>query len=322
MPTKSSRQIAAEVIATEIRSLEQLAASFGPSFDRIVDLIYRSKGRLIVSGIGKSARVATKMVATFNSTGTQAIFMHAADATHGDLGIIGKDDIVLIVSKSGNTPEIKLLTSLVKSLGFPVIAMTANPQSYLATHADYVLHTPVKREADPFNLIPTTSTTVQMAAGDALAMSILHKRRFSEKDFARFHPGGTIGKQLLLKVGDLLPSGEDVPAVTPDATVPEIIHEITAKRVGATAVLRDGQLAGIITDGDIRRMLQNNPRVDRLRASDIMSASPKTIQADDLASDALKKMKNLSINQLIVLGPEGEYLGIIHLHDILKEGIT
>jgi len=321
MPSKSAKHPASEIVHTEIRSLELLAESFGPEFDRIVNLIFHSAGRLIVSGIGKSAHVAAKMVATLNSTGTQAIFMHAADATHGDLGIIGKDDIVLIVSKSGNTPEIRLLTSLVKNLGFPVIAMTANRNSYLARHADYLFYTPVEREADPYNLIPTTSTTVQMAAGDALAVSILQKRRFSESDFARFHPGGTIGKQLLLKVEDILNKEEALPAVKPDAGIAEIIHEITDKRVGATAVMHNGQLVGIITDGDIRRMLQKNPRIDTIRARDIMSDTPKTVRRDTLASDALKKMKSYNINQLIVLDSNGRYAGIIHMHDILKEGI-
>ena len=321
MSKKPSRQLAEEVVRTELRSLERLAASFDEAFDRIVDLIFHSKGRLIVSGIGKSAHVAAKMVATLNSTGTQAVFMHAADATHGDLGIIGRDDIVLIVSKSGNTPEIKLLTSLVKNLGFPVIGMTANKQSYLAAHADYLFHTPVEKEADPFNLIPTTSTTVQMAAGDALAMCILNKRRFSESDFAKFHPGGTIGKQLLMKVGDILSVSTEAPQVPPAATIPEVIHEITAKRVGATAVMDNGKLAGIITDGDIRRMLQARSRIDDLRAKDILSPEPKKIRIDDLASDALKKMKKYNINQLIVLRPDGTYAGIIHMHDILKEGI-
>ncbi|NPA42846.1 MAG: KpsF/GutQ family sugar-phosphate isomerase [Chlorobi bacterium] len=317
---KTPRNIAASVVRTEMESLARLAESFTEDFDRVVDLILRSPGRLVVSGIGKSANVAAKIVATLNSTGTPAIFMHAADATHGDLGIVGKDDMVLIISKSGNTPEIKLLASLVKNYGFPVIAMTADKDSYLARRADYLLYTPVEREADPFNLVPTTSTTVQMAMGDALAIAILEKRHFTRDDFAKNHPGGTIGKRLLLKVGDVL-IPQEPPSVPPDAPVPRIIHEITAKRVGATAVTENGRIKGIITDGDIRRMLTRNPRIDRLVAADILSPRPKTIREDALAVEALKKMKSLNINQLIVLDREGNYRGIVHMHDILKEGI-
>ncbi len=318
---KPARETAREVIDREARVLAELQESLDETFDRVVDLIFRSRGRLIVSGIGKSANVASKIVATLNSTGTPAVFMHAADATHGDLGIIREDDIVLIISKSGNTPEIKLLTSLVKNFGFTVIGMTAGRDSYLARQADYLLYTPVSREADPFDMIPTSSTTAQMAMGDALAVSILQKRQFTKDDFAKFHPGGSLGKQLLLKVKNLLENGINPPAVSPETPIAEVIHEITDKRVGATAVLENDKIKGIITDGDIRRMLRNRSRIDHITAKDIMTSRPKSITADALASDAMKLLKSRNINQLIVTDTDGKYLGIIHLHDLLKEGI-
>ncbi len=317
----SGKEIARKVLKIEAEALNHIASVIDDNFEKIVDLIFHSRGRLIVTGIGKSANIAMKTVATLNSTGTPAIFMHAADATHGDLGIIGREDIVLIISKSGNTPEIKLLTSLIKSLGYPVIGMTANKESYLAQHADFLLHTPIEKEADPYDLVPTTSTTVQMAVGDALAICILHKRQFTPTDFAKFHPGGSLGKQLLLKVKNLLDKTSNPPAVSEDAPVAEVIHEITAKRVGATAVIENGKVTGIITDGDIRRMLQNRPQIDRIKARDIMSKNPKKIKDENLATEALKKMKQNNINQLIVEDQTNRYLGIIHLHDLLKEGI-
>jgi arabinose-5-phosphate isomerase len=318
---KSFREIASEVLKTEAKVLTGLASALDENFDRIVDLIYHTEGRLIVSGIGKSANVAAKIVATLNSTGTPAVYMHAADATHGDLGIIRQGDIVMIISKSGNTPEIKLLTSLVKSFGFPIIGMTSNRNSYLAKHADYLLYIPVDREADPFDLIPTASTTAQMAMGDALAVCILQKRQFTETDFAKYHPGGSLGKQLLLKVKNILDPKAEPPVVSPETGITEIIHEITAKRVGATAVLDNNEIVGIITDGDIRRMLQKHSRIDGIRAEDIVSRNPKMISGEDLAAEALKKMKQHNINQLIVTDENGKYLGIVHLHELLKEGI-
>ena len=309
-----------EAVDTEAEALKKLAQSLDEAFARAVEAVLRTEGRVIISGIGKSANVGVKIVATLNSTGTPAVFMHAADATHGDLGIIQPGDIVLIISRSGNTPEIKLLTALVKDLGFPVIALTANKNSFLARQADYLLHTPMDREADPFNLIPTVSTTLQMAMGDALAVAVLRERQFSKEDFAKNHPGGMIGKQLLLKVKDLVDT-EQKPSVGPETPVKDVIVEITAKRVGATAVLDNGSLRGIITDGDIRRMLQNNTDIRHIKAADIMSADPKTVSGEALAVEALKKMKQNNINQLIVLDNEGNYNGIIHIHEILKEGI-
>ncbi len=319
---KSSKEIATEVLKIESDVLGKLSDHIDEQFEKVVDRIFHSEGRLIVSGIGKSANVGTKIVATLNSTGTPAVFMHAADATHGDLGIIGKNDIVLIISKSGNTPEIKLLTSLVKNFGFPVIAMTSNKDSYLASHADYLLYLPVEKEADPFDLIPTASSTAQMAMGDALAIAILHKRQFTQSDFAKFHPGGSLGKQLLLKVKNVLDHvQEEPPLVAPDTPLPEVIHEITAKRIGATAVMDQDRIAGIITDGDIRRMLRSHTRIDHIKAEDIMTKNPKKIYEEDLASDAIKKMKANNINQLLVVDQNNRYRGIIHLHDLLKEGI-
>ena len=310
-----------QTLRTEANALLHLAGMLDESFARAVDAIMQTGGRLVVSGIGKSALVARKMVATFNSTGTPAVFLHAADATHGDMGIIQENDLVLILSKSGNTPEIKLLASLVKNAGFRLVAITADPESHLARSADIVLLTPVDREADPLNLAPTTSSTLQMALGDALAVAVLEQRGFTRDDFARFHPGGSLGKQLLLQVGQLL-DDRDAPSVTPDTPLRDVIVEITAKRVGGTAVLDNGQVTGIITDGDVRRMLQKHTDISRIRARDIMSAKPKTTTSGTLAADALKKMKQHNINQLIVLDSEtGKYLGIVHLHDILKEGI-
>ena len=301
-------------------ALRVLAAAVDDDFARAVRLIMESGGRLIVSGIGKSAHVAQKIVATMNSTGTPAVFMHAADATHGDLGIIQQHDVVMIISKSGHTPEIKLLASLIGQMDIPLIAMTAGKDSYLARQADILLYTPIDREACPFNLAPTTSTLLQMAMGDALAIAILEQRHFTPEDFARFHPGGTLGKRLLLTVDKII-RGRDLPRVSPDTPVKDVIMEITAKRVGGTAVLDGENIAGIVTDGDIRRMLQKHTDISGIRAHHIMSPDPKTVREDTLASDALKKMKTHNINQLIVTDKEGRYKGIIHLHDILKEGI-
>jgi len=310
-----------QVLMDEAGAMHQLAGQLDESFARAVEMILHTDGRLIVSGIGKSANVAQKIVATMNSTGTPAIFMHAADAIHGDLGILQKGkDTVMILSKSGQTPEIKRLAALVKEMDFPLIAVTARPDSYLAGKADIVLSIPVEREACPYNLAPTTSTTLQMALGDALAIAILEQRHFTPEDFARYHPGGTLGKRLHLKVKDLL-KDKEVPQVGPDTPIKDVIVEITAKRVGGTAVMQDGQLAGIITDGDIRRMLQKHDDISQVKARHIMSARPKTVTAETLAYDALQKMKKHNINQLIVVDDQGRYQGIVHLHEILKEGI-
>ncbi len=311
---------AREVLQTEREGLIRLEESLDENFVKVVNLIAASKGRVILSGIGKSAIVGQKISATLNSTGTPSVFMHAADATHGDLGTIRNEDIVIIISKSGNTPEIKWLASLIKNLGNPLVAMTANPESYLASQAGYLLYTPVEKEAW-HNLAPTTSTVAQMALGDALAIALLKEKNFTKDDFARYHPGGTLGKQLLLRVEHLL-ENKNKPLVAEDTPIQDVIVEITENRVGATAVAdKNGKVTGIITDGDIRRMLQKHREIHNIKAGDIMSRNPKSTPLSTLAADALKKMKNHNISQLIVHDKNGEYVGIIHIHEILKEGI-
>jgi arabinose-5-phosphate isomerase len=312
-------QIGQQVINKEAEVLRQLAASLDEAFSLCVQQIFASKGRLVVTGIGKSAIVGQKIVATLNSTGTQAIFMHAADAIHGDLGIVTKEDWVLCISKSGETPEIKVLVPLVKQLGKGLIAMVAEPHSYLGQNSDFLLHTPVNQEADPNNLAPTTSTTAQMAMGDALAMACLHLRGFSSRDFAQYHPGGSLGKRLYLRVADVYLHNEK-PQVDPEADLRTAIVEISGKRLGATAVVDGQRLLGIITDGDIRRIFEGQEEVFSLRASQIMSANPKVVSPEDLAVQALSMMKANSITQLPVV-ESGRYLGILHLHDLLREGI-
>jgi arabinose-5-phosphate isomerase len=317
-------QTALRTIHIEIAALEALAASLeqDPDFLRCVAFIVASKGRLVVTGIGKSASVAQKIVATLNSTGQPSLFLHAADAIHGDIGMIQRGDIVLCLSKSGETPEIKVLAPLVKNFGNTMIAMTANRQSFLATTADFVLFTPIEREADPNNLAPTASTTAQMALGDALATALLAQRGFSSDDFARFHPGGALGKQLYLRVEDLY-KNHGRPAVSIHAQLTEILLEISGKRLGATAVLDDdGQLTGIITDGDLRRMLERKD-IDfyQLSANDIQTRSARSIMPDAMAVEALEKMRTNAVSQLLVLDDASNYLGMIHLHDLVKEGL-
>ncbi len=314
--------IAQQTIEIEAKTLHDLAQSLGdsPDFVRCVEALVRSKGRLVLTGIGKSAIVAQKIVATLNSTGTPALFLHAADAIHGDLGMIRPDDTVLCISKSGETPEIKVLAPLVKNFGNPLIAMTANSTSTLARLGDYVLLTPIEQEADPNNLAPTASTTAQMALGDALAVALLAERGFSSDDFAKFHPGGALGKQLYLRVRDLYAQHER-PVIGPEATLNELILEISSKRLGATAVLDEqNQLVGIITDGDLRRMIQRGQDVLQLKAMDILNPNPKIIAPDAMAVDALALMRLHSISQLIVMD-QGKYEGMIHLHDLLREGL-
>ncbi len=319
MNNKEILSIAKNVISEEINALEQLSNQLSEDFVSAVKLIHNSKGRLIVTGIGKSANIATKIVASFNSTGTPAIFMHAADAIHGDLGIVQDDDVVMCISKSGNTPEIKVLVPLLKSLGNKLIANVGNLNSFLAKHADYVLDSSVSKEACPNNLAPTSSTTAQLVMGDALVVALLQMRGFTDRDFAKYHPGGSLGKQLYLSVEDLCINNEK-PQVKLEAGIRDVIIEISSKRLGATAVIDEGKLLGIITDGDIRRMMQNFDHVDNLKAMDIMSANPQKIEASILAVEALKIMKEKNITQLLVL-KKGNYFGVIHLHDILKEGI-
>jgi arabinose-5-phosphate isomerase len=311
---------AQKTLQIEIEALQNLKNAINDEFVKVVNHIAESKGRLVVTGIGKSANVATKIVATLNSTGTPAIFMHASDAVHGDLGIIQKDDIVLMLSKSGNTPEIKVLIPLIKNFGNKIIGLTANDQSYLAKNADFLLHTPMEKEACPNNLAPTTSTTLQMVMGDALAVALLENKGFKDKDFAKYHPGGTLGKRLYLRVEDII-SNNDKPQSKPDDLIKDVIIEITKKRLGATVIIDDNQILGIITDGDVRRMLQQDLNISKIKAKDAMSMNPKTITNNALAVDALQKMQNHNISQLVVVDDNDNYQGMIHLHDLLKEGI-
>ncbi|MDU0369211.1 KpsF/GutQ family sugar-phosphate isomerase [Hymenobacter sp. ZK17L-C2] len=298
------------------------AISRTPDFAQCVEAILSLRGRVVVTGIGKSAHIAGKMVATLNSTGTPALFMHAADAIHGDLGMIQPGDFVIAISKSGDTPEIKVLVPLLKRKGVPLAALVSKADSYLGVQADYVLHAPVEREACPNNLAPTTSTTAAMALGDALAVCLLESREFTRQDFARLHPGGTLGKQLYLKVGDLSRQNQQ-PQVADTAPLKDVILEISGKRLGATAVLADGgKLVGIITDGDIRRMLTAyEGRLESVRAQDILTPSPVTIEVDDFAMEALARMQERNITQLVVLD-QGRFSGFIHLHDLLREGLV
>jgi arabinose-5-phosphate isomerase len=314
------QKLARETILHEADSVRNLANLIDDDFEKIVKLIYESNGRVIITGIGKSANIAKKIVATLNSTGTPSIFMHAADAIHGDLGIIQPEDVVIAISKSGNTPEIKVLVPLLKYRKNPLIGMVSNTHSFLAKNANYLLKTTVEKEACPHNLAPTSSTTAQLVMGDALAVSLLEYRGFSKDDFAKYHPGGALGKKLYLTVEKLYKQNE-VPKVQMNDRIKEIIIEISSKRLGATAVMDGDQLTGIITDGDLRRMLERHERVEDLQAKDIMSPSPKTISKNELAINAFNLMEEHNITQLIVK-EKGKYLGMIHLHDILKEGIV
>ncbi len=312
---------AIETIDIELQALIALKENLGNSFVEAIETIYGSHGRVVVTGIGKSAIVAQKIVATLNSTGTPALFMHAADAIHGDLGMIQKNDIVLCLSKSGDTPEIKVLVPLLKNFGNPLIAMVSNVDSYLGKNAHYVLQTPIQKEADPNNLAPTASTTAQMALGDAMAIALLKLRGFTSSDFAQFHPGGALGKQLYLRVSDIYTSHEK-PSVAPTDSLQKTILEMTSKRLGATAVVNTQQeLLGMITDGDLRRMLEKGLNMNLLQAKDIMNPRPKTIEKDTLAVLALEQMRQANITQVVVV-EEKKYLGMIHLHDLLKEGLV
>ena len=312
-------QSAAQIIDNEASAINSLKAKLDNDFAEVVELILENKGNLVFSGIGKSALIAQKVVATMNSTGTTAVFMHAADAIHGDLGIVREGDIVVILSKSGETSEIKMLVPLIKLRGNKIVAMVGNRQSYLASQADFLLDVTVDEEAVPGSLAPTSSTTAQLVMGDALALILMRCRGFSTDDFAKFHPGGALGKQLYLRVKDLYVRNER-PEVGPDDNLTRVIIEMTHKRLGATVVMKDGKLMGIITDGDLRRMLMKYPNIEQVKAAQIMTSHPKTIEEDALVVDALHKMRENSITQLPVVH-DGKYLGIIHLHDILKEGI-
>jgi arabinose-5-phosphate isomerase len=312
-------ELAKSTLTIEADSIRNLLNYINDDFVACVQLIYESKGRVVVTGIGKSAIIAQKIVATFNSTGTPAIFMHAADAIHGDLGTLQQDDIVICISKSGNTPEIKVLVPLLKIGGNKLIALVGNTESYLAKQSDYILNSTVEKEACPNNLAPTSSTTAQLAMGDALAVCLLDYRGFSSKDFAKYHPGGALGKKLYLKVSDIS-SQNQMPQVKPDDSIKAVILEISSKRLGATAVIDNGNLVGVITDGDLRRMLEKSDSINDLTASDIMNKIPKRIEANELAINAMILLEQNNITQLIVTD-KGKYHGFVHLHDLLKEGI-
>lgn len=311
--------LATQIIENEANAIIGLKDRIDEDFQKVVEMTLESRGNLVFSGIGKSAIIAQKIVATMNSTGTTAVFMHAADAIHGDLGIVREEDIVVILSKSGETPEIKVLVPLIKLRGNKIVAMVGNRKSYLAQQADFVLDVSVSDEAIPDSLAPTSSTTAQLVMGDALALILMRCRGFSTDDFAKFHPGGALGKQLYLRVKDLYVNNER-PEVGPDDNLTRVIIEMTHKRLGATVVCQGNSISGIITDGDLRRMLMNAPDIEHVKASQIMTSNPKTIDEDALVVDALHKMRANSITQLPVVH-DGKYLGIIHLHDILKEGI-
>lgn len=312
-------ELAKKTLLTEAQGIIRLSNLLNEDFSEIVHQILYLNARVIVTGIGKSAIIAQKIVATFNSTGTPAIFMHAADAIHGDLGMIQQKDLVICISKSGNTPEIKVLIPLLKLGGNKLVAMAGDVESFLAKQADWILDTSVETEACPHNLAPTSSTTAQMAMGDALAVCLLECREFTSKDFAKYHPGGSLGKRLYLKVGDLAAQNEK-PEVTSKASVKEVIIEITKNRLGAVAVVDNGQLAGIITDGDIRRMLEKNSTIAGLTAEDIMTRSPKYIDKNELAVNALELLRVNNITQILV-GSDTKFEGFVHLHDLLNEGI-
>ncbi len=310
---------AQKTITIEQTAIAQLINCIDDNFAAAVEAMYKSAGRVIITGIGKSAIIAQKIVATLNSTGTPAIFMHAADAIHGDLGIIQKDDTVICLSKSGTTPEIKVLVPLIKQTNNTLIALTSNKDSFLGQEADYTLYAFAEEEACPNNLAPTTSTTTQLVMGDALAIALLDLKGFSSADFAKYHPGGALGKKLYLRVSDLTTSNEK-PKVNPDDKLRDVIIEITEKRLGVTAVVADNEILGIITDGDLRRMLNTNESTTHLTAKDIMSPAPKTIDNQAMAVDALEILEENGISQLLAV-QDGIYAGVVHIHDLIKEGI-
>ena len=312
-------EIARNSIIYQSNALKGVAKLIDKAFAEAVQLIYNSKGRVVITGIGKSAIIAKKIVATLNSTGTSSIFMHAADAIHGDLGLVQKSDIIICISKSGDTPEIKVLVQIINKLKNKLIAITGNPKSVLGSNADYVLNSFVEKEVCPNNLAPTTSTTAQLVIGDALAVCLLDLRKFTKDDFAKYHPGGTLGKKLFLTVG-ALSNQNQLPKVNPNSKIKDVIIEISEKRLGFTAVIDNNKVIGVITDGDLRRMLSKTENISNLSAKDIMSTSPKTISTNAMAIEALKIMKSNEISQLIV-EDENKYAGVIHIHDLIREGI-
>jgi arabinose-5-phosphate isomerase len=317
---KNILEIAKTTIVSESKSIAKLADLLTDDFVKATEIIFNSQGRLVVTGIGKSAIIAQKIVATMNSTGTPSLFLHASEAIHGDLGMVQPEDVVICISKSGNSPEIKVLVSILKHFGNTLIAITGNTSSFLAKGADFILDTTVDSESCPNNLAPTNSTTAQLVIGDALAVCLIELREFNPQDFAKYHPGGALGKKLLLRVGDMLDQSHK-PEVSPETNIKKVIFEISEKRLGVTAVIENNKVIGIITDGDIRRMLNNNDTFAHLTAKDIMTKSPKMIQLSAMVTDALNILEDFSITQLVVLENE-EYKGVLHLHDILKEGIV
>ena len=317
---KNILEIARKTIESESNSIAKLADLLTDDFLKAVEIIFNTKGRLVVTGIGKSAIIAQKIVASMNSTGTPSLFLHASEAIHGDLGMVQPNDVVICISKSGNSPEIKVLVPILKHFGNSLIAITGNTTSFLAKGADFILDTTVDSESCPNNLAPTNSTTAQLVMGDALAVCLMELREFKAQDFAKYHPGGALGKKLLLRVGDMLDQSHK-PEVAPDTNIKKVIFEISEKRLGVTAVIENNKVIGIITDGDIRRMLNNNDTFAHLTAKDIMTKNPKTIQLTSMVTDALNILEDFSITQLIVTDQE-EYKGVLHLHDILKEGIV
>lgn len=311
---------AKKTILSESESVANLTQYLDDDFAKATEIIHLCKGRLVVTGIGKSAIIAQKIVATLNSTGTPSLFLHASEAIHGDLGMVQPGDVVICISKSGNSPEIKVLVPLLKRFGNVLIGMTANKTSFLGKESEYVLNAYVSQEACPNNLAPTNSTTAQLVLGDALAVCLMELKSFTANDFAKYHPGGALGKQLLLRVGDML-DGTHKPQVSPDCSIKKAIVEISEKRLGVTAVVENNKVIGIITDGDIRRMLNDHDNIAGLTATDIMTRNPKMIPSTAMAIDALHTLENFAITQLVVVD-DGEYKGILHLHDILKEGIV
>jgi len=319
--TSSITEIARNTIGIQIQSLNSLRDDIGDYFEEVVKLIHRCKGKVIITGVGKSGNVATKIAATLSSTGTPSIYLHAADATHGDLGMVETNDVVIAISKSGNSQEIKDLIPFLQNNGNPIVAMTADRDSYLGRQADHLLYTPVEKEACPHDLAPTTSTTVQMVMGDALAICLMELNGFEAKDFAQLHPSGSLGKRLLLRVGNLLDASKK-PKVPRKAPIREVIHEISEKRLGATVVEDRGTILGLITDGDIRRLLEKTQDISTFIASDVMTQQPCCVDSDVLAFEAMKMMQTKKINHLVIVDTDGNYKGIVHILDFIKEGLN
>ena len=323
MGERVSQDTARRVFRIEAQAIQELLARLDASFDRAVDLLFKCQGRVVVTGMGKSGLIGRKIAATFASTGTPSLFLHPAEAVHGDLGMLVRDDALLAISYGGDTEEIVLLLETIKRLGIPLVTMTGNPRSTIAQSSDVVLDISVKEEACSLNLAPTASTTAALAMGDALAIALLDKRGLKEEDFAQFHPGGTLGRRLLLKVRDLMHQGEAIPRVDQRASARDAIKEMTSKKLGMTTVVdAQGRLQGVVTDGDLRRCLEKGVDVATARAGDLASTNPKSIGPDDLAARAVQIMEQFSITSLVVLGEQGQTVGVIHMHDLLKSGVV